>query len=274
VNKIIEFVSILAFIVIATVLGHMLLNTGALSSIENIVNVFSGLGWFIGTFIVATLFTAYLVVIADTKFLVRFLAIPSWLVFTISLLITVDSFLGYPYPSIPPQSQVVAYRVVTHGENHNNRTIEAWMYFWRDNRTRAYSFPYSLEAEKKLLEGQQATANGVAMEVNLSGDKQTKSGGDKGDEGDDYLIEHEGMPRKPDDYNDVYPESTATDGPTVKSTDIVIDIPGIGSVELPAGTSFKVLPSGEVEILEPEIISDPSEMGHGRGGSHPPPGGF
>jgi hypothetical protein len=254
-SKIIEFFSVIVCMIVASILGYTLIDTGALSSIEDLVTVFSGLGWFIATFIIATIFTAYLVVIADTKFFIRFLAIPSWLMFTISLVITVDNFLGHPYPTIPPQGQVGAYRVIV-GENRNDRTIEAWMYFPIPNKTRLYTFPYSEKFEDALREGRSSNMKGYATEVNLSA-IGNPAGGDKqgGDELVNYDIPHTGLPPKTPDENTGMVEAVPDDyiKSVTPSDNIIVEIPGGGTIEIPVGTSFSVSPTGEVEIIEPSF---------------------
>ena len=138
---------------------------GNLNSIENLSNVFSGLGWFLGAFAITTLFTAYLVVIAPTKVFLRFLAIPAWLIFSLTLIVTVDQFMGYSYPSLPPQAMVISYHILK--DENKVKTIEAWMWLKDEGRARAYNFPWTLEREKALYEARSGAQKGEPVEINL-----------------------------------------------------------------------------------------------------------
>ena len=179
-NKIVEFI-IIVFVMVGTIVAAIEFGQiGNLESIANLVNVFSGLGWFLSAFGVATLFTAYLVVIAPTKLAFRFLAIPAWLVFSASLLITVDQFMGYSYPALPPQAAVISYYVYKDADN--KKMIESWMYLKDEGRARAYNFPHTLEREKALHQGQQGAKKGEPIEIDLtrtgrSGDGEDSRGG-------------------------------------------------------------------------------------------------
>jgi len=164
-KKIIEFICIV-ITMIGIVIGVVEFGQiGQLESISNLANVFSGLGWFLGAFFIASLFTAYLVVIAPTKFFFRFLAIPAWLVFSVALIVTVDQFMGYSYPAIPPQAKVIAYHVIK-GPN-NTKIIEAWMWIKEEKRARAYNFPHTPEREKAMRKAQQGSQKGEPVEINL-----------------------------------------------------------------------------------------------------------
>lgn len=164
-KKIIEFLAIIISMVVIAAAAIKFGKVGNLESIYNLINVFSDVGWFVGSFIIATLFTAYLVVIANTRVIIRFLAIPAWLVFSLSLLITVDQFMGYPYPAVPPQAKLMAY-YITRGED-GTKTIEAWMFLQKEGRARAYRFPYTLEREIVMNRAMRAGQLGEQVEINL-----------------------------------------------------------------------------------------------------------
>ena len=123
-QKTIEFLAVAAFMFVIGVGAYAYTNLGVFNNIENAINIFRGLEWFVGSFALATLFTAYLVVVADMRFILRFLAIPAWLGFAFTLLVALDQFMGYAYPALPPQGKLLSYRVIR-DPHTNNRIIEA-----------------------------------------------------------------------------------------------------------------------------------------------------
>lgn len=199
---------------------------GSFDSLANLTNVFTGLEWFLGSFVVASLFTAYLVVIAPTKVFLRFLAIPAWLIFSISLLITVDQFMGYSYPAIPPQATVMSFYVYKTPENV--KMIEAWMYFKDEGRTRAYKFPHTLQREKALSMGQAGARKGEPVEVDLG-----KGVGRPDGQIPESMIIY--------DWNldATYPskQQNPEDAPTMLPED---------------GNIYQFNPDGEIEVIDPE----------------------
>lgn len=228
-RKIIEFISILVVMggtMIAAIEFGQLAN---LESIANLANVFTGLGWFVGSFIVASLIVSYLVVIAPTKVFLRFLAIPAWLMFSATLLITVDQLMGYSYPAIPPQATVVAYYVYKDADNVE--MIEAWMYFKDQGRARAYNFPYTLEREKALQQGQEGAGKGEPVEVDL----RKGEGQPDGQEPESMIIydwdietQHPGK------------EQLEEDAPT--------QMPDLGD-----GMTYDMKADGEIEVVAPKM---------------------
>jgi len=242
-NKIAEFVIIIASMIgiIAGIIEFG--QIGNLESIANLVNVFSGLGWFLGAFIVASLFTAYLVVIAPIKFFLRLLAIPAWLVFSVSLLVTVDQFMGYSYPAIPPQSTVIAYYVFKGPENQ--RMIEAWMYLRDEGRARAYNFPHTPEREQALEEGRKGAAKGEPVEVDLSEGR----GSGEDSLGPMVIYNWDFEPTHPGKVED------PDDAPTTMPGD--------------DGNTYKMNEGGEIEIVDPlapaEKKNDWDDLSHPSG---------
>ena len=172
-KKIVEFVFIIMLIV-GIIAGTIEFGQiGGIESLTNLASVFSGLGWFLGAFVITTLFTTYLVVIAPTKVYLRFLAIPAWLVFSLSLIVTVDQFMGYSYPAIPPQAMVISYHILK--DDGNVKTIEAWMWLKDEGKARAYNFPWTLAREKALYEAQTGAQKGEPVEVAIDGKKGNKN---------------------------------------------------------------------------------------------------
>ena len=203
---------------------------GNLESVANLINVFSDVAWFVGSFIIATLFTAYLVVIANTKVILRFLAIPAWLVFSLSLLVTVDQFMGYSYPAVPPQATVIAYYVIKLPDN--TRIIEAWMYLKDEGRARAYNFPYTEERMKALKIGQEGAQKGEPVEVDLR-----KGGGEDDGQKPESMIIYDW------DLDAVHPgkEQLQEDAPT-----IIPDMSDDGNI-------YKRNSDGEIEVIDPAM---------------------
>jgi hypothetical protein len=198
-----EFKEILLIIttVIAFAVGaYVTVEIEFMESFGNLTSVFAGLDWFIGLFAAATLFTAYLVIVAKINFFLRFLAIPLWLMFTISTLITIDHFLGYAYPVVPPKAQVMAYRMYLDRET-DTRMIEAWM-LKKDGRTRLYQFEWTEEREGKLKEGRQKTGEGIPVDVELreGPDRDIPLGKPQG-EHIEHGIKHRGLPPKMEEPN-------------------------------------------------------------------------
>jgi len=167
-RKLAEFF-IIIMLMVGTIAGAIEFSqVGSFESLANLASVFAGLGWFLMAFFTASLFTAYLVVIAPSRVILRFLAIPAWLVFSLSMLVTIDQFMGYAYPALPPQAKVLAYQVIK--DEKNVKIIEAWMWIKDEQRARAYKFPYTLEREKALHEGQDGAKKGLPVEVKLQSD--------------------------------------------------------------------------------------------------------
>ena len=203
---------------------------GNLESIANLTNVFNGLEWFLGAFVIASLFTAYLVVIAPTKVFLRFLAIPAWLIFSISLLVTVDQFMGYSYPALPPQATVMSYYMYKNADN--TKMIEAWMYLKDEGRTRAYNFPYSREREKALETGLKGAQKGEPIEVDLN-----KGVGRPDDQIPESMIIYDW------DLDPTYPgkQQDPLDAPTMLPDD---------------GNNYQQNEDGEIEVIDPIDTSD------------------
>ncbi len=147
-NKLFEMLGIAVFMFVIGMGAYSFINLGVFNDFDSAIKIFDGLGWFVSLFGLATLFTSYLVVIADTKFYFRLLAIPAWLAFSFSLLVALDQFIGYPYPGVPPKSQVLQYRVLIDGDK--TKLIEAWMYHSQEDKTRSYRFLHTIENEEKL----------------------------------------------------------------------------------------------------------------------------
>jgi hypothetical protein len=179
--------------------GYVTVDIEFMDTFGNASAVFDGLGWFVGLFAIATLFTAYLVIVAKIHFFLRFLAIPLWLVFTLSTIVTIDQFLGHAYPVVPPKAQALAYRIYLDG---NTKMIEAWM-APDGKRTRLYKFEHTEEREEKLKEGQQATGEGIKMEIELRGDGSEDDipFGRPVGEHIDHDIKHRGLPPKMEEPN-------------------------------------------------------------------------
>lgn len=275
-SRTIEVFVIAAFMFVISAGAYSLANLGVFNNIENAIQVFEGLGWFVGCFLLATLFTAYLVVIADTKFLYRFLAIPTWLMFSFTLLVALDQFLGYTYPALPPQAELLSYRVIRDPDT-NVRIVEAWMYLKEENRTRAYRFPYDKDQEEALYKAMRAKARGkTGVEVELM--EKPKDGDDRDrprpEDMIKYDIRHKGLPEKHYGDGEMIEERTEQGanamGQERREDKIIIQIPGGGSIEVDRGTSFTITPDGEVEILDPGSIERKQEKGSSSSsGAHP-----
>jgi len=188
-------------IILGTVLAfafgsYLVVDIEFMDSFGNFANVFAGLDWFIGLFIAASLFTGYLVVVAKINFLLRFLAIPLWLVFTVATLVTIDQFLGYAYPSVPPKAQVMAYRMYLDPDTRI-KMIEAWMRDKKDGRTRLYKFEWTDEREEKLKQGEESDGEGIKIEVELKeGSVKDIPFGKPQGEHLKHGIKHRGLPPK------------------------------------------------------------------------------
>ncbi len=226
-KKIVEFIAIVILMggIVAGLVEFG--QVGSFDSLANLTNVFTGLEWFLGSFIVASLFTAYLVVIAPTKVFLRFLAIPAWLIFSISLLITVDQFMGYSYPAIPPQATVMSYYMFKNEDGV--KMIEAWMYLQDEGRARSYNFPHTLEREKALAMGQAGAQKGEPIQVDLN-----KGEGRPDGQRPESMIIY--------DWNldPTYPgkQQNPEDAPTMLPDD---------------GNTYQIGPDGEIEVLDPLI---------------------
>jgi len=266
-RKLLEFVGIIALLFIVGAGIYSFFNLGVFNNIDTAIQVFDGLGWFVTLFGIATVFTSYLVVIADTKFLFRFLAIPAWLAFSFALLATLDQFIGYPYPGIPPKAQVLEYRVLFNDDK--SRTIEAWMYLPKDSRTRAYSFPHTPDREESLYKGMQAKSRGENSLVDM--EPSGRAGQlDMMVEDEDMVkhdIRHAGLPLKEGETAaDLLPNEDP--GQEVDRTNkFTVQLPGGEIIEVLPGNSFTISDQGEIEIFTKRTFPlYDSAKGHGRGG--------
>jgi len=178
--------------------AFVLVDIEFMDSLANLTSVFSGLSWFIALFLSASLFTAYLVIVADIKFIIRFLAIPLWLVFTLSTLITIDKFMGYAYPIVPPKSQLISYRIFLETDS-GQKMIESWMYS-RDGTTRLYKFEWTEKREEQLKKGQKSAEAGAPIELDLMGLEDDRPIGKRQGSNIDYGIKHRGLPPKTDEH--------------------------------------------------------------------------
>lgn len=228
-NKITEFVTIV-IIMVGIIAGAVEFGQmESLNSIANLVNIFAGVQMFLGAFVVASLFTAYLVVVAPIKFFIRLLAIPAWLIFSLSLLITVDQFMGYSYPAIPPQSEVISFYV--YKDENNNRMIESWMYLRDEGRARAYNFPHTPQREQALQLGKKAAGKGEPVEVDL----RKGSGEEDGQEPESMIIYNW-------DLNATHPSKQQN----------IEDVPTEMPVLPDDGNTYKISPDGEIELIDPK----------------------
>lgn len=236
-RKLIEFVSIIALLFVIGAGGYSFFNLGIFNDIDATIQVFDGLGWFISLFAIATVFTSYLVVIADTKFIFRFLAIPAWLAFSFALLTALDQFIGYPYPGVPPNSQVLQYRVIINEDQ--SKTIEAWMYLPTEYKTRVFSFPHSLNREEALYKTMRAKARGEYITIDIEELIIT------------YDIPHQGLPLKEDG-----PLTVQTGNPQEidRSNKITLQLPDGTIVEIQPGKSFTITNEGEIEMFNDKRI--------------------
>lgn len=236
-RKLIEFVSIIALLFVIGAGGYSFFNLGIFNDIDATIQVFDGLGWFISLFAIATVFTSYLVVIADTKFIFRFLAIPAWLAFSFALLTALDQFIGYPYPGVPPTSQVLQYRVIVNEDQ--SKTIEAWMYLPTEYKTRVFSFPHSLNREEALYKTMRAKARGEYITIDIEELIIT------------YDIPHQGLPLKEDG-----PLTVQTGNPQEidRSNKITLQLPDGTIVEIQPGKSFTITNEGEIEMFNDKRI--------------------
>lgn len=156
------------------------------------------MSWFIALFLSASLFTAYLVIVADIKFIIRFLAIPLWLVFTLSTLITIDKFLGYAYPVVPPKSTLIAYRIFLDTEA-GVKKIESWMYDRSKRTTRLYVYDWNEEREEELKKGKASAKAGAPIDIDLLGTADDRPFGKLQGSNIDHGIKHRGLPPKSDE---------------------------------------------------------------------------
>ncbi len=263
-KKLIEFASIIALLFIIGAGGYSFFNLGIFNDIDAVISVFDGLGWFISLFAIATIFTSYLVVIANTKFIFRFLAIPAWLAFSFALLSALDQFIGYPYPVIPPKSQVLQYRVISNEDQ--TKTIEAWMYLPSDYRTRLFSFPHSPNREEALNEAMQAGARGELVLIDMK--PSDRAIGNDLLTPDEmiikYNIEHQGLPLKEgDNQNGQIGESREID----RSNKITIQLSDGTVVQIQPGNSFTITDQGEIQMFNDKRIIPNSFKENRRNGS-------
>ncbi len=250
-----EFLLIVSCIIIPALTFLFMVDLSAFSSIKNIPLVFAGHELFVGAFAVATLFAAYLVTVAKTNFYIRFAAIPFWLVFTILMFITVDNFLGKPYPIIPPQATVLSYRMYL--DENRDKQIEAWMYLKEDKVSRLYKFPYTRSMEQALEQAKKEGSTGKQVEVELEGDRQDKDGNlVKPDWAQmlKYDIRHSGLPTKPGESAPAprVPQAQP-EAPMPNDGNIMITLPDGSQIEIPVGQDFSVTGSGEILLQQPTL---------------------
>ncbi len=265
-KKLIEFISVIGLLCIVGAGGYAFFNLGIFNDMDAAVKVFDGLGWFVSLFALATIFTSYLVVIADTKFIFRFLAIPAWLAFSFALLAALDQFIGYPYPGVPPQAQVLQYRVI--GNQDRTKTIEAWMYLTHDYKTRVYSFPHTPDREEALYEAMQGNARGEMVEVDMD---PSKKKGDNIITPEDMVIKHDilhdGLPLKEGSEPVV---STGNTGKVDRDNRVTIQLQDGTIIEIQPGNSFTITDTGEIEMFSDKrfpALEGPNSDGPG-GGRH------
>jgi len=201
--------------------------------------MFNGLEWFVGAFVIAVLWTAYLTIVADIKFIFRFIAIPAWLVFTISLLIVIDGVFGFAYPDLPPKSQVISYRIVGI-KNPQEATIEAWMYITDSERTRLYIFPYTAEREQVLKESLKGRKRGRMSEIDMEDEDNMLK----------YDIRHKGLPPK---LNEQQKSMQRSPQETDTSDKYMMTLPNGSSIEVKPGSTVTVGADGEISISTPRV---------------------
>lgn len=122
------------------------------ANLHNMPYLLEGMSWLFISFLVAMLITAWLMVVAKANFWIRFLAIPIWLVFSISMLVAIDRTAGYAYPAKPTEGELINY-LVLRDPNSEKKIIEIWIYHSDIARTRLYRFPYTPEADEELHNG-------------------------------------------------------------------------------------------------------------------------
>ena len=248
-----DFIIILSLIIGIFSYAIFVIDITLFENLHNMSAVFDGMSWFIVSFILATLFVSYLVIIANTKFLIRFAAIPLWLIFTIMLLVTIDKFLGYPYPIYPPQSKLIAYRIL---QSEDGKMIEAWMYLKKNNRTRLYTFPYSVVSEKALKQAKKEGRQGKSVEVELKQQKKIDKEGNIVKQDPASMLRYD-IPHKSNSLKNQTGPVQRGNPPeesdqVLKSdnSDITVTLPNGDSISIPYGTTFSISPSGEL------ILSD------------------
>jgi len=226
------------------------------TALETLTYMFDGLGWFIGAFVVAILWTAYLSVVADIKFIFRFVAIPAWLIFTVGLLVVIDGFMGFPYPGVPPQTQPISYRVVNF-KNPDEATIESWMYLIDEKKTRLYRFPYTKTREEALKQAMEKLKRGFKVEVDLNINKTTMKEDGVPSTAEDMLkydLRHKGLPLKgdADDRRQAQEQSTQKKQQPIDDK-YMIRLPGGTQIEIKPGSTVSIGVDGELEISAPKI---------------------
>ena len=286
-RKWIEFFGIVAFLFVIGGGAYSYLNLGVFNNFDNAIRIFDGLGWFVGTFALASLFTAYLVVVADMRFIFRFLAIPAWLAFSFTLLAALDQFMGYSYPATPPQGHLLSYRVIRDTQT-GTRHVEAWFYFYDQQRTRAYIFPFDRDQEEAMYRAMRMKARGEMVEVELLKEGENNENRPRPEDMIKHDIRHRGLPQK--DYEkhggEIEEGETAEGisdmGQRSRRDKHQLIIPGGGNIELEPGQIIQISPEGQIEILDPgsikqEQIKNPAPSSSGPhpsapGASSGPPG--
>ncbi len=230
-------------------LEEFIINMELFANPETILYMFTGLEWFLVSFAVAILWTAYLTIVADIKFIFRLVAIPAWLVFTISLMITLDGFMGKPYPGVPPQAQVIQFRIVKM-IGKDEALIEAWMYLTKDRVSKLYRFPHTPKREQALRKALGMQVRGQKVEIDFTPERAEIPGNEvQVEDMLNYDIRHRGLPTKPQE--EVAPAPTAVQ-PADDST-YMIQLPDGGQLQIEPGTTIYITPDGEIQLSTPTL---------------------
>lgn len=174
-NKVLEYIGVVALLSLAGVLFFYLADVGAIGKAATAIQVMKDASSFVVLYVAATLLTAYLVVVANIKFVYRFIAIPLWLAFSLSLLVAIDDFLGYAYPDMPEEGELIHY-VVLHEKGTKHKWVELWLYHREENRTRLYSIPYTPKTDEELNRGMKMKEEGERVKVKKKVGSRTTSG--------------------------------------------------------------------------------------------------
>ena len=229
-----------------------IINMELFTNPQTILYMFTGLEWFIVSFVSAILWTAYLTVVADIKFIFRFIAIPAWLVFTVSLMITLNGFMGKPYPGVPPQSQVIQFRVVK-AISKDELLIESWMYLTNERVTKLYRFPHTPKREQALRRALGMQVRGQKVEVDLSIERPEIPGNEvQVEDMLNYDIRHRGLPPKPQEKMENNNPS-AIGAPPADDGTYMIQLPDGGQLEVEPGTTIYITPNGEIQLSTPPL---------------------
>lgn len=260
-SKIFEFVMLVLFMIVTAIGIQSYVELGIFKDLTQAIEVFENLDWFIASFLLATLFTAYLVVVANIRFIFRFAAIPAWLALSFTLFVALDKSLGYPYPSIPPKAELIAYKVVR-DKISNKRIIQAWMYLNEERRTRAYVFEHNPTYEETLYQAAKNRAQGKRVRVELIPMDKIKIKRPRPEDMIHHDIHHKGLPPKHYDTsipatNTARPNKPASIRPDLNS--LMLRLPDGTPIEITPGKTFTITPEGEIEISNPEIPKEKSD---------------